>query len=471
MWEKVKSIKDRVFFISHVDSSFACQAINSETEGGRIYYAFTNKNFVYIYNIEDKSLISQPFPNLPDLRSYSMWFLPEIRSTNILEEERGKSKNGQKESINGSIHLSEKGDTTTIESALSLDAFGVIAKHLNVFDYLSFRATDKLFRSIAPPVQWNAISRLRFDDHSLCPLLVFLNKDNVFEFVHPKHGVKYKYTIKLPKAKGNFFGGNTNGDQYLMNSGCEICYSKDGWLLLTMNKKYSIFFNPFTKKVMPFQYTPKIKSSKCVGFSQCPISYKCVIVDFDYKCPIFTLINDDTWYDSSYYLKYSYSSFYNKNPTFHNGSFYFLSNKGMLGVIKLREEEDEASWEEFNELQSPCTNSINNFLVECNGNQLSVFEGPFCKWVRIFKLNESTMTWTKVESLGNYMLFVGKTSFSAVAKISGMENKIYFPRFYDQSIVFYSLETKKYHTFENEVVNFESVREAHNCSWIEPRWK
>jgi hypothetical protein len=219
MWEKVKSIKDRVFFISHVDSSFACQAINSETEGGRIYYAFTNKNFVYIYNIEDKSLISQPFPNLPDLRSYSMWFLPEIRSTNILEEDRGKSKNGQKESINGSIHLSEKGDTTTIESALSLDAFGVIAKHLNVFDYLSFRATDKLFRSIAPPVQWNAISRLRFDDHSLCPLLVFLNKDNVFEFVHPKHGVKYKYTIKLPKAKGNFFGGNTNGDQYLMNSG------------------------------------------------------------------------------------------------------------------------------------------------------------------------------------------------------------------------------------------------------------
>jgi hypothetical protein len=69
------------------------------------------------------------------------------------------------------------------------------------------------------------------------------------------------------------------------------------------------------------------------------------------------------------------------------------------------------------------------------------------------------------------MLFVGKTSFSAVAKISEMENKIYFSRFYDQSIVFYSLETKKYHTFENEVVNFESVREAHNCSWIEPRWK
>jgi hypothetical protein len=69
------------------------------------------------------------------------------------------------------------------------------------------------------------------------------------------------------------------------------------------------------------------------------------------------------------------------------------------------------------------------------------------------------------------MLFVGNTSFSAKAKFPGMENKIYFPRFYGQSIVFYSLETNNYRTFENEVVNFESVREPLNSGWIEPRWK
>jgi len=62
----------------------------------------------------------------------------------------------------------------------------------------------------------------------------------------------------------------------------------------------------------------------------------------------------------------------------------------MLGVIKLAEE--GASWKENKELQSPCTDSINSFLVECNGNQLSVFERPFGKWVRVFKMKAWEIT-------------------------------------------------------------------------------
>jgi hypothetical protein len=87
MWEKVESINDKVFFISvsdpksyHVGSRlhFICQAMNSESEGGRIYIALKDNNFVYIYNIEDNSLmISQHFSNLPKNRSCSLWFMPE----------------------------------------------------------------------------------------------------------------------------------------------------------------------------------------------------------------------------------------------------------------------------------------------------------------------------------------------------------------------------------------------------------
>jgi hypothetical protein len=81
------------------------------------------------------------------------------------------------------------------------------------------------------------------------------------------------------------------------------------------------------------------------------------------------------------------------------------------------------------------------------------------------------MTWMKVKSLKNHMIFVGKTSFSALANISGMENKIYFNRFYGQNVVFYSLETNNYHTFQNdEVVNFHHMREQLNGTWIQPRW-
>jgi hypothetical protein len=82
------------------------------------------------------------------------------------------------------------------------------------------------------------------------------------------------------------------------------------------------------------------------------------------------------------------------------------------------------------------------------------------------------MTWIRVESLGNYMLYVScSSSFSVKAKTPGMENKIYFPRFCGESMVFYSLETGKYHSIESkDVVDFYSSREKMYCGWIEPRW-
>jgi hypothetical protein len=80
VWEKVENIKDKVFFISCYDSAFACQVINPETEGGRIYIALKNCNFIYIYNIEDKSLAtSQHFSNLSKTLTHSIWFMPETR--------------------------------------------------------------------------------------------------------------------------------------------------------------------------------------------------------------------------------------------------------------------------------------------------------------------------------------------------------------------------------------------------------
>jgi hypothetical protein len=131
------------------------------------------------------------------------------------------------------------------------------------------------------------------------------------------------------------------------------------------------------------------------------------------------------------------------------------------------------TWKELDEPQAPLANYFNSFLVECDGNLLSVFEveGQFQNCVHVFKLNEPTMTWIKVENLENHMLFLSNSaSFSSVATIPGMENKIYFPRLYGQNIVFYSLETNNYHTFENEVLNFHHVREQLNSSWIQPRW-
>jgi hypothetical protein len=78
VWEQAENIKDKMFFISSHDPAFACQTINPETEGGRIYIALKNCNFVYIYNIEEKSIVtSPPFSNLPENLLYSIWFMPD----------------------------------------------------------------------------------------------------------------------------------------------------------------------------------------------------------------------------------------------------------------------------------------------------------------------------------------------------------------------------------------------------------
>lgn len=80
VWEKVESIKDRVFYISSLCSPFACEAINEEGEGGLVYIALKGKDYVYIYNIEDNSLVvSQPFSNLPEKWSLPLRFMPDVR--------------------------------------------------------------------------------------------------------------------------------------------------------------------------------------------------------------------------------------------------------------------------------------------------------------------------------------------------------------------------------------------------------
>ncbi|KAK2447238.1 hypothetical protein QL285_006616 [Trifolium repens] len=466
VWENVETIKDKVFFISCRDSAFACQAINKETEGGRIYIALKNCNFVYIYNIKDKSLAtSQHFSNLSKTLTHSLWFMPETRMTGPLKKEIGKTHQvRQREGISEVVHSKDAEDKAHNGLSLPQDVIEVIAKRINnVLDYLHFRASSKFLRLAAPPVQWRSSSSMslsRFDDLSMCPLFAFSKEGSVFTFVHPKHGLEYKSIIKFPQDLHR-------------NMNLEICCSKDGWLLLVaFHQGYQVFFNPFTKEVLSLPFGNKqILNIMCFGMSHSPTSYECVTVELIKRNFVTTAYVHRLCEGRRRLIGFDNEDFplFNISPAFHNGLFYFLSVTGKLAVLKVKG--NETRWKILDEPQAPCSSHFNNFIVECDDNILSVFESDFAKGVQVFKLNEDTMTWMKVDSLKNHMLFVGKTSFSAVANISGMENKIYFNRFYGHSVVFYSLETNNYHTFKNdEVVNFHNVKEQLNGTWIQPRW-
>lgn len=107
---------------------------------------------------------------------------------------------------------------------------------------------------------------------------------------------------------------------------------------------------------------------------------------------------------------------------------------------------------------------------------LLVTVGKLGEYVEVFKLNNCAKEWEKIDCLGRHMIYIsGRTRLCIEAKTPQMENKIYFPPLHSKNgkIVFYSLETSRYHTFsgknikENVTYGIEHVY-AHTL--IEPSW-
>lgn len=422
---KVESAKDLAFFVSLEYGWAFCYptAYTPEIEGNRVYFTLANDGhkILYSYNIEDKEIsVSSPFLNLPTLQSSE----PDIEE----------------------VHL----------PYLSPDLFELIFRRLCLVDYLHFRATCKWFHSVAPSIQWRMASQ-RFENLSLSPWLTFLEKDGACAFIDPRCGDKYFISLPQPLKESNV-----------------LCGTKHGWLLLIEDVNLPFLYNPFTQVILRLPLClSSIETCTSIGISSPPCTSECVLVVIQKKMVAFCMLGGTVWRGK--FIKTDFLIDDN-SPVFYRGAFYCLGQKGNLAILKLNDEEQEGPFAvTFNVLtkpKPPCTGYIQNFLVECDGELLSVFVGPFGKWVRVFKLNESKMTWIRVESLGDYMLFLSsKSSFSAKAQTPGMENKIYFPRFCGQSIVFYSLETCKYQSFQSEdAVDFYSSREKLDCCWIEPRW-
>ncbi|XP_057970264.1 F-box protein At1g49360-like isoform X2 [Malania oleifera] len=257
-----------------------------------------------------------------------------------------------------------------------------------------------------------------------------------------------------------------------MLSGAEIYCSWDGWLLMSKDMESIFFFNPFTAEQGEY---PR-REMFCIvgiGFSTLPTSLDCttiVIFDtHDTTCFSFIHSREMAW---RYVYQVNGRDFTAVcNPVFLDTAFYVLGSNGNLGVFNLNI--GEGHCDVLAKPERPCNSFSHGYLVECDGELLSVFVGHLGKWVEVFRLNRTDMVWVKIESLGNHMLFVSDSSCVwAVAKTPEMGNKIYFPRFYGetQSIIFYSLETKRYHCFGYEISleNFYGTRKLNNCCWVEP---
>ncbi|KAG8386110.1 hypothetical protein BUALT_Bualt03G0114900 [Buddleja alternifolia] len=417
VWERVESIKDRSFFV--------CRdyGISSPVSGpGYIYFTMGADQSLYCYNMEEDSvLVSLPASNLPKPWHFPVWIMPE-ELIRLQEDCCNDSNKGQ----NDIVPLDSKDDCE---------------------EDLCEKQLSNLQLDV-PPI--NSLSRS--ETNVSFPLLMFPHKGrNVYNFVDPI--ANHTYFVKIPEILKD----------------TTIRYSDHGWLVMSRIRAIHLY-NPFTGDVISTKTMYEnsfLLVSKPSGGSDShfvAVSFHINNVDVDIHYPrTDKLIRRKLQSNKEFIPTYNI-------PTFFKDAFYYIDENGSLG--KLRVEEENCTWEVMEQTRKPCNTFHQIFLVECGGELLSVFIGSAGKWVLVCKLNASKNAWEIMTSLSNYNLYLSRCSSFSVMASPGAGNKIYFPRFRGGGIVFYSLDTGKWHSYgsQDSSNNFYDTKLMLDSCWINPSW-
>ncbi|PWA83159.1 hypothetical protein CTI12_AA170110 [Artemisia annua] len=445
IWEEMEDLKDANFFVDLArDNSVAYSRAIASEFGGNIHIRSKMGKIIYSYNLNDGTILlnsMMPSPVLP--ASYvSVW---ECR----LAGDYAKSKQGVEDKDRAIVvRLVTDDDVELNESQLldlPLGVLEMIMKFCVGLEYLNFRATCKRCHLEAPVLQWRDEKALkRLQNYSLLsPWLMVVDKNRgTVTFEDPLSG--YKYFMKsLPDQIDD-----------------AICYSGYGWLLFYGD--YGLeFCNPFTNAVHDLPEVQPGFRFYWLCFSAPPTSPDCMVVGFG--------------------IEGIYIHFVGGEKSWRLVNLYALFADGELHVFKNLAQED-FSWEQdvVKAPRSWCRYPVEYFLTKCDQHLLLVFVDQFGESVEVFKLNDLKNEWEKTNGIGRHMIYISDSAcLCRKAEVSEMENKIFFARLYNKNgkVVFYSLETGMYHTFnakniEESFVDFVGTKHYpfYHHAWIEPSW-
>ncbi|XP_026413648.1 F-box/kelch-repeat protein At1g57790-like isoform X2 [Papaver somniferum] len=482
-WVDVKRLDDHVLFLSQ-SAALCCLTKELGFTQGCVYFTQLEEMSFYKYDLEGKSImLSVPCPDLPQPWLSPEWIMipttfrvgDKRRGTECVFGNSGDRGDSMKEMEKGA-NLNTDEEKKDIEEArpwvtLGDDIVWSISSYLSPLDYMHLRAVRRTYRSVFPVENWRRFCPTRsLKTTDLSPWLVFA-KDNeaVYNFINPMHNNE-NYLMSIPE----------------LLKGSTIRFSKDGWLLLSKGYYSLFFYNPFTKAIVKLPDLPDDNNYQFRGisFSSLPTSSDCsVFAISNYRTDevsiAFIKRGDEMWtcdiLDNVYLPPGKKDIAFEPTlncPVFSRGAFYCLDLNGSLGVFKL--EENGITWDILSMVPRPtCGFIYKSYLVELEGKLLSVLLGHFGKWVRIFRLDMSAMVWVEVEDLGRHVVFISNTScIATVAPTSRMENKIYFSRLQNEKVLFFSLDSGKYHSLDSKHYgkDYSNSTENLRCSWIEPNW-
>ncbi|XP_076915114.1 F-box/kelch-repeat protein At1g57790-like [Bidens hawaiensis] len=328
-------------------------------------------------------------------------------------------------------------------------------------DYINFRATCK--QLTAPVTRWsNGASMRRLRRYSLVsPWLMVLDKDHgIITFTDPMFGDQY--SVRTPPE--------LNGDLH-------IWYSMYGWLLISKDTESMILFNPFTSDIRKLPNL-EVLFFESFCFSAPPSSPDCMVVGFGGPCVFIHFVAREpaTWH--RYDLEFDGDA-PSENISFSTScgrDLYALNRYGQLSVFTDICEESY-SWFDVDTAPTSCCRSLAQyFLVKRDQDLLLVTLDEFGESV---ELNRHAKKWEKIHGLGKHMIYICDTTCLCMeARTPVMENKIYFAALHSKNgkIVFYSVETCRYHTFSGKSI-VESLRDLFGTKqhlnphvWIEPSY-
>ncbi|KAG8370545.1 hypothetical protein BUALT_Bualt14G0128200 [Buddleja alternifolia] len=306
---------------------------------------------------------------------------------------------------------------------------------------------------------WNAASTISISPYRCSPYLMSFQLANGAWKFFQDNDIFYKMFPKLPRA--------------------EIRCSKYGWLLMSENPRSLFFFDPFNRRRI---YLPKSNFPyTIICFFYKPTSPHCFIVGIANRLDGLSvdigvlMLN----HGESKWKKYTYHSktpFYVSicNPVLHRGLLYCLDVEGNIATFDINKHGTGTSWI----VHTKCIFSPQlrqkihqHFLIKVCDILFAIFVAHEQREVNVFKFLEPDMKWEVVHDLGDKMFYVSHTAcFAQIDPQTSMANKIYFPKLHGDDSVFYSLKTRKYHSFKGDYSSKEpyGLKDLAFATWIVP---
>jgi hypothetical protein len=207
------------------------------------------------------------------------------------------------------------------------------------------------------------------------------------------------------------------------------------------------FINPFTGDLV--EDLPMLKRSYSfngISFTSNPASPGCLFFGInsshngEYVGVYTWRRGEKDWEEQEFVYEEMPFPVAHNNPVVCRGKFYCLGRKGNLGVFDLESKDPRSAWKILDkpepihaEMELFDEDHVGRefcYLVELEGELVSVFMCNAAETPRVFKLDETKMAWIEVEDISGAALFLDiRTSFAVASPEGGYGDKIFFPSY------------------------------------------